>query len=216
MHKTYDKLIVILDPGHAVTTPGKRSPIKEDGTRFYEYQSNREIADLLADMLRSYGITVFFTTDSTRDGDKDVSLTERAKRANDYIKNSGKKGIFVSIHSNAFGDGKSFNDAKGWCCYTTKGQNNSDKLADSLYYYAEQIFPDAGKNVKHQYGDGDPDYEENFTVIYKSNYPAILTESFFYTNKQDLEYLESDAGKLDIVNVHLFGILKFAEDFYKM
>lgn len=137
MHKLYNRLVVVIDPGHARTTPGKRSPLLEDKSRFYEYESNRRIADLLANMLRSYGIEVFFTTDETRDKDKDVPLSERASRANNYIKNSKKKGVFISIHSNAFGDGKTFNSAKGWCAYTTKGQNNSDILANCLYYYAD-------------------------------------------------------------------------------
>lgn len=135
MNKQYNNLVVVLDPGHAKSTAGKRSPIKEDGTRFYEYQFTRDITDLLAEMLRAYNIEVFLTTDSTRDGDKDISLSERANRANNYIKHSGKKGLFVSIHADAFKT--DWNSANGWTVFTTKGQTNSDKLADCIKFYAD-------------------------------------------------------------------------------
>jgi len=51
----FTNLIVCLDPGHAVSTPGKRSPYSackvEPALDFYEYKFNREICDLLYDML---------------------------------------------------------------------------------------------------------------------------------------------------------------------
>ena len=39
-----------------------------------------------------------------------------------------------------------------------------------------------GKDTK----DGDVDYESNFYVIKKANCPAVLTENFFYTCKENL------------------------------
>ena len=48
------KVVVMLDNGHAKTTPGKRSPIlskelqEKYGTdRLYEYRWNRDIVDML-------------------------------------------------------------------------------------------------------------------------------------------------------------------------
>lgn len=216
INKRFNNLVVVLDPGHAKTTPGKRSPILDNGDRLYEFLFNREITDLLAEMLRGYGIEVFITTDETRDKDKDIALSERVNRANNFIKNSGKKGLFISVHANAAGSKGEWTKARGWEAYTTKGQNNSDKLADCLYFYAEQIFPDAGQKIRKDKTDGDPDKEENFTVIYKMKYPAVLVENFFYDNKEDFKYMTSDAGKLDIANVMLFGILKFATEFYNL
>ena len=42
----------MIDAGHGIDTPGKRSP---DG-RFREYKWNREVADILLDNLISRGI----------------------------------------------------------------------------------------------------------------------------------------------------------------
>ena len=219
--KQYKKLCVCLDPGHAESTPGKRSPyslgyVTEPELDFYEYKFNRIICDKLKPLLEEYGIDVFITTTEEDDGNRDVGLLSRAQRANNHVIIAKKKGIFLSIHANAFGNGKDWDSVRGWSAYTTVGQNNSDKLADCLYYYADEIFPEKDMKVRKNTQDGDPDYEENFTVIYKSNMPAVLIENFFYTNIKDAEYLLSEEGEDDIVEVILKGILKFADEVYKM
>ncbi len=39
--------------------------------------------------------------------------------------------------------------------------------------------------------DGDLDIEENFTVIYKTNFPSVLIEWLFQDNKEDVKLLQS-------------------------
>ena len=219
--KMYNGLVVVLDPGHAITTPGKKSPysLKKVSTPkipFEEWEFNREIAYTLKPMLRDFGIDVFITTDAERDKDVDLGLSKRAGRANDYVKKSGKKGIYISIHSDADGMGDKWTSAHGWSCFTTKGQNNSDKLADCLYDAAEEILKPLNKTIRVNRKDGDRDWEEDFTVLVKANMPAVLTENFFYTNIDDAKFITSDEGKNAIARVHLSGILKFADTFYKM
>jgi N-acetylmuramoyl-L-alanine amidase len=212
----FTNLIVCLDPGHAVSTPGKRSPYSackvEPALDFYEYKFNREICDILHDMLIKEGIDVFITTDENRDGDIDVSLTTRATRAWNAIKASGKKGIFVSVHANANGKGSAWDKAKGWSTYTTKGNNISDQLADYFYDEAEKLFDGKKLKIRTNKSDNDRDWEENFTVIFKMEQfstkngkptvPAVLTENFFYSNADDCKYLCSKKGKEDIVKLH--------------
>ena len=213
----FANLIVCLDPGHAVSTPGKRSPYSackvEPALDFYEYKFNREIVDMLAKKLSEYGIEVFITTDKNRDGDIDVSLTTRATRAWNKIKASGKKGIFVSVHANANGKGSAWDNAKGWSTYTTKGNNISDQLADCFYDEAEKLFDGKKLRIRIDKSDNDRDWEENFTVIFKMEQfstkngkptvPAVLTENFFYSNIDDCKYLCSNQGKEAIVKLHL-------------
>lgn len=219
--KMYNGLVVVLDPGHAITTPGKKSPysLKKVSTPeipFEEWEFNREIAYILKPMLRDFGIDVFITTDTERDKDVDLGLSKRAGRANDYVKKSGKRGIYISIHSDADGMGDKWTSAHGWSCFTTKGQNISDKLADCLYDAAEEILKPLNKTIRVNRKDGDRDWEEDFTVLVKANMPAVLTENFFYTNIDDAKFITSDEGKNAIARVHLNGILKFADTFYKM
>ena len=226
----FANLIVCLDPGHAVSTPGKRSPYSvckvEPALDFYEYKFNREIVDMLAKKLSEQGIEVFITTDKNRDGDIDVSLTTRATRAWNKIKASGKKGIFISIHANANGKGSAWDKAKGWSTYTTKGQNISDQLADYFYDEAEKIFDGKKLKIRTDKSDNDRDWEENFTVIFKMEQfsikngkptvPSVLTENFFYSNVDDCKYLCSNKGKEDIVKLHFQAILGFVENVFKL
>ena len=226
----FANLIVCLDPGHAVSTPGKRSPYSackvEPALDFYEYKFNREIVDMLAKKLSEQGIEVFITTDKNRDGDIDVSLTTRATRALNAIKASGKKGIFISVHANANGKGSAWDKAKGWSTYTTKGQNISDQLADYFYDEAEKIFDGKKLKIRTDKSDNDRDWEENFTVIFKMEQfstkngkptvPSVLTENFFYSNVDDCKYLCSNKGKEDIVKLHFQAILGFVENVFKI
>ena len=219
--KQYNELVVVLDPGHAVSTAGKKSPyslgkVQSPKIPLEEWEFNREITYLLKPMLKEYGIDVFITTDALRDGYIDLGLSKRAARANEYVKKSGKKGIYISIHSDADGMGDKWTTANGWSCFTTNGQNNSDKLADCLYDAAEEILKPMGKNIRTDKKDGDRDWESDFTVLVKANMPAVLTENFFYTNINDVKFITSDKGKNAIAKVHLKGILKFADTFYKM
>ncbi len=226
----FANLIVCLDPGHAVSTPGKRSPYSvckvDPSLDFYEYKFNREIVDMLAKKLSDQGIEVFITTDKNRDGDIDVSLTTRATRAWNKIKASGKKGIFISIHANANGKGSAWDKAKGWSTYTTKGQNISDQLADYFYDEAEKLFDGKKLKIRTDKSDNDRDWEENFTVIFKMEQfstkngkptvPSVLTENFFYSNVDDCKYLCSNKGKEDIVKLHFQAILSFVENVFKL
>ena len=226
----FANLIVCLDPGHAISTPGKRSPYSackvEPALDFYEYKFNREIVDMLAKKLSEQGIEVFITTDKNRDGDIDVSLTTRATRAWNTIKASGKKGIFVSVHANANGKGSTWDKAKGWSTYTTKGQNISDQLANYFYDEAEKLFDGKKLKIRTDKSDNDRDWEENFTVIFKMEQfstkngkptvPSVLTENFFYSNVDDCKYLCSNKGKEDIVKLHFQAILGFVENVFKI
>ena len=219
--KQYNGLVVVLDPGHAVSTSGKKSPyslkkVSSPELPFEEWEFNREITYILKPMLKEYGIEVFVTTDAMRDENIDLGLSKRAARANEYVKKSGKKGIYISIHSDADGMGDNWTSANGWSCITTKGQNNSDKLADCLYDAAEEVLKPMGKNIRTDKKDGDRDWESDFTVLVKANMPAVLTENFFFTNINDVKFITSDEGKNAIAKVHLKGILKFADTFYKM
>lgn len=219
--KMYSNLIVVLDPGHALATAGKKSPyslkkVSSPELPFEEWQFNREITYRLIPMLHEYGIETFVTTDTERDGNFDLQLSKRAERANEYVKKSGKRGLYISIHSDADGMGDKWTGAHGWSCFTTEGQNNSDKFADCLYDAAEQIFKQFGLTIRTDKKDGDRDWESNFTVLFKSNMPAVLTENFFYTNIDDLKFISSEEGKNAVATVHLFGILKFADTIYKM
>lgn len=60
--------------------------------------------------------------------------------------------------------------------------------------------------LRKDLSDGDPDFEENFTVIYKTKCPAILTENLFMDNKTDVAFLNSEEGRNAITQIHVNAI----------
>lgn len=193
---------IILDAGHGINTPGKRSP---DG-RFREYRFNRIIVNVIAEHLRLRGYDV----DILVPEDEDIPLPERVRRANKLTCRIGhpvQDTIIVSIHANAAGNGSKWMKARGWCAYTCQGHTLSDELATCLYNAAKKYLP--GQRIRTDYTDGDPDFEAQFYLLRNTYAAAVLTENCFYDNADDLRFLESEEGQKAIVALHVEGIINF-------
>lgn len=192
---------IILDNGHGLNTPGKRSP---DGT-LIEAIYTRQLVKDLASELEKLGHTVHILVPEQ----EDIPLNVRVKRINAICRAKGiENTILISIHLNAAGDGSKWMSATGWSCYTCKGQTESDRLADCLYKAAEQNLKN--QVIRSDYArDGDPDWEEDFYILRHSLCPAVLTENFFMDSQSDLEYLQSRTGKQAVVNTHVEGIVEY-------
>lgn len=185
-------MLVLLDNGHGKETPGKRSPVWKDGTsQIFEWEYTRRLTKEIQYELTKLGI------DSIRivDGDEDVKLSARARIVNEYCKKD--RCILVSVHLNATPN------ATGWEVWTTKKENNSDKLAQYFLDVFPEIFPDEKlRGAK----------EEDFTLLYKSNCPCVLTENFFMDSLKDKELLQSQDGFNKIVKLHVEAIKKYMEN----
>ena len=193
-------MLILIDNGHGLMTPGKRSP---DG-KFLEATYTREIARRVVADLTDRGYNAQLLVPET----EDIPLTERVRRINAHCNTLGKSNvILISIHVNAAGNGSQWLNATGWSVYTCKGQTESDRLAGILYEAAIKNFP--GRRIRTDFSDGDPDWEEGFYILRKSLCPAVLTENFFMDNHSDLEYLQSRAGKQAMVDTHVEGIIEY-------
>lgn len=212
-------MIVLIDNGHGINTKGKCSP---DGW-LREYKWARSVAKALSKKLEARGIQTILVTPE----DRDVTLMTRVDRVNKACKQYGSANCcLVSIHCNASppNDGK-WHLARGWSAYTSKGQTKGDALANSLYYAAETVllnghyaktFPVGSKTsklIRTDMTDGDKDIEDNFTILAKTNCAAVLTENMFQDNKTDADYLLSQTGIDEIVDLHFKGILNYINSF---
>ena len=192
---------ILIDNGHGSNTAGKRSP---DGL-FREYSYTREIAAKVTYALRKRG----YDADLLVPELYDVSLLERVHRVNVKCHSLGANNVLlVSIHVNAAGNGKEWKNARGWEAWTSRGQTEGDKLADYLYQSAIEAFQ-PNTSIRSDWGDGDFDKENQFTILSKTLCPAVLTENFFMDNKEDVEYLQSDEGKDAVIRCHVEGIIKY-------
>lgn len=191
---------ILIDAGHGIDTPGKRSP---DGS-FLEYLWNRQVADLVLTRLRASGMDADLVVTETND----IKLRTRAMRVNRVCKLLGKTNvILLSIHSNAQGDGSRWMSASGWCCFTSPGKTKSDELAECLYSSFEKAFPE--KRMRRDMSDGDSDWEDSFTILTATMCPAVLLENFFFDNRDECAWLLLEGTKVRIADAIVAGLKKF-------
>lgn len=210
-------MVILIDNGHGSGVIGKQSPLLDDtikiggefteNGRFKEWKYTRVIAKDVVDILKSMGYDARLVTPEK----DDISLSERVKRINAICNKEGASNVLmVSIHSNAVGDSSQWMQGKGWEAYTTRGETVSDKLATCLYKRAEKNLKD--RKIREDKTDGDSDKEADFYIIKNAKCAAVLTENFFYDNKEDLRYLTSDEGVQAVVRLHVEGIIDYIEN----
>lgn len=115
--------------------------------------------------------------------------------------------VLVSIHVDAAGSDGQWHNASGWSCYTSPGQTRGDELATCLYHAAEKYL--AGRKIRTDYSDGDPDKEAGFFILNHTKCPAALVECGFMDNRAELEYLQSPEGRKAMVGVVVEGVVEF-------
>lgn len=180
------KYLYILDPGHGGLDPltneyvthGKRSPIFDDGFVLYEGVNNRRIVKHWIKAFEEAGLDVIDIVDS----EEDVPLKVRVNAANFLHKE--RKCVYISVHSDAYGDGTKWTSPSGISVYTSVGDTPSDQLAELVL---QEFICNFGDTVKWRldYSDGDKDKEAHFYVLRKTKMPSILIEAGFHTNKEE-------------------------------
>lgn len=199
------KIHILLDNGHAKSTPGKRSPKLDNGSQFFEYEFNRDIVRRLAARLDKLGVPYDIVTPEV---DEDISLRTRSQRANNLCKKYGTENcFFLSIHANAAGKGDRWMTARGFCCYTSKGETASDEYAEIFMREAEKELSKYGRTIR-KWSQNKYSWEENFSVLVLTKCPAVLTENLFYDNKDEVKFLLSEEGREAVVQYHVDSILK--------
>ena len=198
-------MIVLLDNGHGglingeYQTPGKRSPVWDDGSQLFEGEFNRSIVARIVESLTSLIIPYVIIAPETRD----VKLSTRVKRANEI---QDEPCFYLSVHSNAGG-------GNGFEVFTSPGETTSDKIATIFGEEYKKTFPQ--KKLRTDYSDGDLDKEAAFTVIKKTRMPAVLTENFFMDNEEECkEILMTKQGRDLIAEFHVNAIMRAKSEIF--
>lgn len=181
------KYTVCLDPGHG---PGNANG-SPDGT-YKEWEFTWDMAQRVKPLLEAQGVGVVLTKTT----DNYPSLTERAN-----ISNKAQPDCFVSIHTNAAGEG-GWSSASGLEIYTSAGPMTAKRnvLASDLV----NVFHAAGVALRSE-----PIKHEMYTVLAKTDAPAALIEYGFHTNKMDTEYLKDSKYRDKLAEATAKGICTY-------
>ena len=185
--KPMSKHTVCLDPGHG---PGNVNG-SPDGT-YKEWEFTWDMAQRIKPLLEAQGVGVVLT----KTADNYPSLTDRAN-----ISNKATPDCFVSIHTNAYGEG-GWSSASGLEIYTSAGPMTAKRnvLASDLV----NAFHAAGVSLRSE-----PIKHEMYTVLAKTDAPAALIEYGFHTNKMDTEYLKDSKYRDKLAEATAKGICTY-------
>jgi len=154
---------VWLDAGHGGKDPGAI------GNGLKEKDVTLAITKKVGDELKRHGVKVGYT----RTTDKTVALNRRGPLANNF-----NADVFVSIHTNAFGNPS----AQGVETYSYPGSSKGRNLAKDIH----------NEIVKAKlYSKNRGLKTANFAVLRQSRMPAALPEIAFITNKADAKLLKN-------------------------
>lgn len=175
---------IVLDAGHEGVEKNLDPGAVANGLK--EAELTLKIAKHIYDMLGEYeGVQLKLT----RTGNQSLSLSQRAKIANDW-----KADFFLSIHINAGG-------GTGFESYIYNGNVSAATVAYQNVIHAEII--KAIGNVKDR-----GKKRANYAVLRETKMPAILTENLFIDNANDAAKLKSEQFLLQIAHGHVQGIVK--------
>ena len=207
----------LLDSGHGgvidgvYQTAGKRSPQFPDGTVLYEGEFNRAVVKQIMKLSRSKfcGAGNYNVIDILDGSLEDISLRERVNRAN-AIHKENKNCIYVSVHANAYGRGKSFDDpkarAKGVCTFHYYKSSKGKQLATTLQRYLADLTPFSDRGIRAN------DTWANFYVLRKTHMPAVLSENGFMTNYDDATALLDPQVRKQVAQAHFAMIQEIDEN----
>ena len=200
-------LCIVIDPGHGGIQSGTQRGTVEEKTL------NLKIAQYLKEALEKYkGVTVSLT----RDGDYDVSLTDRTQYSVD--KNAD---LMVSIHNNATGDCAAYDNG---CTVLAVKDGYKQELVDEEQKLACNILNelsalgienqgillrDSEANEKYENGEL-ADYYAIIRGGVLKDIPTVLVEHAFVDDDSDFEnYLSSDAKLKALAEADAKGIARY-------
>lgn len=191
-------MIILIDNGHGVETPGKRSP---DG-RLREYAWAREIARRIAIALQREGIDARLLVPETTD----IPLSVRTRRVNEVCKAEGARNVcLVSIHNNAAGADGRWHDARGFAVYVSNNAGQGSRRLAAEFYAGAKARGLTGNRATPPQGF----WQASLAMCRDTKCAAVLTENLFQDNREDVAYLLSSEGKTAIADLHVNAISNY-------
>lgn len=163
---------IVIDAGHGIDTPGKRTPAGER-----EWTFNDKVACAVIDNLNLYkGVEILRVDDVT--GKRDIPLKARTNLANGW-----NSDVYLSIHHNAFNN--VWGNHGGIESYTMdhpQANPESVQIAKLIHPKIVKTMGLRDRGIKRA----------NFHVLRETTMPAVLTEGGFMDSLTDIKILRND------------------------
>jgi N-acetylmuramoyl-L-alanine amidase len=195
------KALVILDDGHGMDTPGKRTPpMPGTGKPTLENEFNRLVVDKLDKLFTSCGFGVLQTAPEINDVSLDIR-TSRANRAYTQFKkvNPGGICVFVSIHYNAHKDTFEASNAEGVETFHYPGSTEGSILAKAIHTELMGGTPQKDRGVK----------SANFHVLRETLMPSVLVEAGFMDHLPEAKLMLDPAFQNEVALEVYEGVRKY-------
>jgi N-acetylmuramoyl-L-alanine amidase len=194
------KVLLILDDGHGMDTPGKRTPNFPGGYHIKENEFNRPTVDKIEAKAKALGWEVYQTAPEIND----VPLLTRSRRANKAAaefksKNPDGKVVFVSIHFNAIANTFEASTASGIEVFYYPNSTEGEKLAKEVYAELRKGTAQVERGVK----------AGNFHVIRETQMPAILVEAGFMDDEKEAKLMRNSAFQEEVATEVLMGVKNY-------
>ncbi|WP_203248847.1 N-acetylmuramoyl-L-alanine amidase family protein [Sporosarcina beigongshangi] len=163
---------IVIDAGHGLHTPGKRSPDDER-----EWTFNNKVAQYAIAKLQTYeNVDILRVDDST--GMTDVPLATRTKQANEW-----QADVYASIHHNALnGQWGQHSGIETYTMDNPTANPKSHEIAGAIHPRVVMAMGISNRGMKRA----------NFHVLRESDMPAFLTEGGFLDSTIDISKLRDD------------------------
>lgn len=191
-HYSGKTITVVIDASHG----GRDFGAKSFEGQVYEKDISLAISKVIKSMNSNPALNIILS----RETDIYQTPMEKAKFSNDQHAD-----LFITIHVDA--DENNADLANGMTVWVSKNQfPNSRNSA----LFASAIISEFANNYPLSVTPNPQQREKGIWVLQASHCPAVLIETGFMTNKNDLQYLESDAAKQTIAKNVLAAIGKYA------
>jgi N-acetylmuramoyl-L-alanine amidase len=194
-----------IDMGHGPRQAGKRSPLFPEpleGRRFFEWRFNREVAIGIVAALKERGIRCSLIADSLEEK-LGSALKLRVDRFNSLPVPEQER-ILLSIHANAFGDGKEWTSPNGVEVWYKEG-------AGDMVRQMAQSFQDSLVRHTALKDRGVKQTTSFYLHRHAKGAAVILTENGFYTNLPEALLMLTPQFKKKVIDAHVEVIEKLEQ-----
>lgn len=173
---------VVIDPGHGGSASGA----------CYEGIMEKTITLPISLMLRDLLVEEGYNVIMTRDSDVYMTLSDRCQVANDIDAD-----IFISIHCNALENNTTY---EGLFTFYSTGSTKGQKLAQAVQDATAAATGTINRGIRNN---------SDYTVLRKTEMPAILVETGFMSSHNELMKLNDTAYQKKLAQGMAEGIIRY-------